>query len=313
MMSKITDSLMGHALGDALGTPVECLSRDFLQEHKITEMLGGESSQHKEPVGSWSDDTSMELALIDSIINTKTIDYDDIMNNFLLWVEEGKYTPSDHAFGIGRRCLASINSYKSGKKPLECGNTEKDSLSNGSLMRILPVALYSYAKNLSNEEIIELTNNVSSLTHRQEEVQIACYIYVKYVIDLLNGIGKEEAYNNLRKREYTYSNDSINLYSRLIKDDIRDLTIDDINSSSYIVDTIEASFWCLLNNNNYEDTVITAVNLGHDTDTIAAIAGSMAGIIYGINDMPDRWIDKLQKKEYLTSIFNKFEETILKH
>ena len=309
-MSKITDSLFGHVLGDALGTPVECLSRDYLQEHKVTEMLGGESSQHKEPIGSWSDDTSMELALIDSIIKTKTIDYDDIMNNFLLWIDEGKYTPSNHAFGVGKRCLASINNYKSGKNALECGNAEKESMSNGSLMRILPVALYSYAKKLSEEEIIELTNNVSSLTHRQEEVQFACYIYVKYIIDLLNGAKKEQAYDNLRNRKYTYSNESINLYSRLIKDDIRELKINDINSSSYIVDTIEASFWCLLNNNNFEDTIITAVNLGQDTDTIAAIAGSMAGIIYGINNMPKRWIDALKKKEYLTSIFNKFEETI---
>lgn len=253
-MSKIIDSLFGHVIGDALGTPVECLSRDYLQVHKVTEMLGEERSQHKEPVGSWSDDTSMELALIDSIINTKTIDYDDIMNNFLLWLEDGKYTPSNHAFGIGKRCLASIKNFKSGKKTLECGNTEKDRMSNGSLMRILPVALYSYAKKLSEDKITELTNNVSSLTHRQEEVQFACYIYVKYVIDLLNGFGKEEAYNNLRNRKYTYSDETINLYSRLIKADIRDLKIDDINSSSYIVDTIEASFWCLLNNNNFEDT-----------------------------------------------------------
>ena len=295
-MSKITDSLLGHVLGDAMGTPVEMLSREYLQSNKVTEMMGGNNSQHKEPIGSWSDDTSMELALIDSIINTKIIDYNDIMNNFVSWIDEGKYTPTGHAFGVGKRCLASINNYKNGVKALECGNIDKEKMSNGSLMRILPVALYSYAKNLSEDEIIKLTNNISSLTHRQEEVQLACYIYVKYVIDLLNGISRDEAYNNLRNRKYNYSEESIESYSRLIKNDIRKLKINDINSSSYIVDTIEASFWCLLNNNSFEDTIITAINLGQDTDTIAAITGSMSGIIYGIDNMPKRWIDSLNNK-----------------
>ena len=308
-MSKIIDSLMGHVLGDSMGTPVEYYFRKNLQENKATEMLG-DVGQHKEPVGSWSDDTSMELALIDSIINKKEFDYNDIMNNFLLWIEEGKYTPSGHAFGVGRCCLKAIYSYKKGKSPLECGNIEENKMSNGSLMRILPVALYSYAKKLTEDEIIELTNNVSSLTHRQEEVQFACYIYVKFIIDLLNGVSKEDSYNNLKTRKYNYSTKSVELYSRLIKNDIRELTIDDINSSGYIVDTIEASFWCLLNNNNYEDTIIAAINLGQDTDTIAAIAGSMAGIIYGSETMPNKWLCKLQKKDYLMNIFNKFEEII---
>lgn len=110
-MSKIIDSLVGHVIGDAIGTPVEFFMRKYLQENKVTEMLGN-IGQHSEPVGSWSDDTSMELALIDSIINTKKIDYNDIMNNFLLWIEKGKYTPTNHAFGVGRCCLKAIYNYK---------------------------------------------------------------------------------------------------------------------------------------------------------------------------------------------------------
>lgn len=308
-MSKIIDSLVGHVIGDAIGTPVEFFMRKYLQENKVTEMLGN-IGQHSEPVGAWSDDTSMELALIDSIINTKKIDYNDIMNNFLLWIEKGKYTPTNHAFGVGRCCLKAIYNYKKGTKPLECGNLEEQHMSNGSLMRILPIALYSYSKRIPLEEIEKITKDVCSLTHRQDAVQLACYMYVMFIIDLLNGLDKETAYLNLRTRNYNYKKESLQLYSRLINDDIRKLTLDEINSSGYVVDTLEASLWCLLKNNTYEDTIIEAINLGQDTDTIAGISGAMAGIIYGYDNIPQRWLDKLLHKDYLFNTFMKFEQTI---
>lgn len=308
-MSKFIDGILGHAVGDAMGTPVEFFMRKYLKENKVTEMLGN-IGQHCEPVGSWSDDTAMELALIDSIINKKGIDYNDIMDNFVLWIEKGKYTPLNHAFGVGRGCLKAIYNYKKGEKPLNCGCVEERHMSNGSLMRILPVALYSYKKELSDDEIKKLVDNVSCLTHRQDSVKLACYIYVMYVIDLLAGIDKEKAYQNMRERNYNYNQSSIDMYSRLLKDDIRNLSIDEINSSGYIVDTIEASFWCLLTNNSYRSTVVEAINLGQDTDTIAAIAGSMAGIIYGYNSIPNEWLEKLIKKDYLIKMSINFEKSI---
>ena len=232
------------------------------------------------------------------------------MNNFLLWLEQGKYTPTNHPFGVGRTCLMALYNYKKGKPSLECGNNDDRHMSNGSLMRILPIALYSYSKKLSIEEIETITNNVSSLTHNQEAVRLACFIYVMYIIDLLNGLSKEEAYTNIKNRKYNYSDTALKMYDRLLKEDIRKLKIDEINSSGYIVDTLEASFWCLLTNSSYEDTIIEAVNLGQDTDTIAAICGSMAGIIYGMNSFPSRWLDKLQQKDYLFNLFIKFEKII---
>lgn len=310
-MSKIFNALVGHVIGDAIGTPVEFFMRKYLQENKVTEILGN-IGQHHEPIGSWSDDTSMELALVDSIINTNQINYEDIMKNFLDWIENGKYTPTNHAFGVGRSCLKAIYNYKKGTPALECGNLEEQHMSNGSLMRILPIALYSYSKKLSLEEIEKITKNVSSLTHRQDAVHLACFMYVLFVIDLLNGLDKETAYQNLKARNYDYEQESIDLYSRIIKDDIRDLSLDEINSSGYIVDTLEASLWCLLKNNNYEDTIVEAINLGQDTDTIAGISGSMAGIIYGYDSIPERWVNKLQHKDEIFKIFHKFEQKLKK-
>ena len=311
-MTKAFDSLVGHAIGDAMGTPVEFYMRNYLQNNKVTEMLGN-IGQHNEPIGSWSDDTSMELALIDSIINNNSINYDDIMNNFVLWIKDGKYTPSNHAFGVGRGCLKAISRYSKGIPALECGINDENHQSNGSLMRILPIAIYSHANNLSINKLKEITDNVGGLTHKQDSVQLACFIYVTFIIDLLNGMNKNEAYSNMKCRKYKYRKESIDMYNRLLKEDIRTLSIEDIKSSGYIVDTIEAAFWCFLIHDNYEDTIVEAINLGQDTDTIAAIAGSMAGIVYGIDSIPKRWLNKMQKREYLFNMFQKYIKCVKKN
>ena len=131
-----------------------------------------------------------------------------------------------------------------------------------------------------------------------------------YIIDLLNGLSKEEAYINVKNRHYNYSDTSINMYNRLLKQDIRDLKINDINSSGYIVDTLEASLLMLLNTKSYTEAIIGSINLGNDTDTIGAICGSMAGLIYGLNSIPQKWLDTLLKKDYLFQMLNDFETTL---
>ena len=165
-MLKVIDSIIGHAVGDAMGVPTEFCIREKLQANPVTIMIG--YRQHNVPEGSWSDDTSMVIATIDSIINKRTIDYEDIMTNFYYWLHDAKYTPGDEVFGVGRTCMQSIINFSKGMKSLESGQTSISSNGNGSLMRILPVALYSYYKQLSEVEIIELTNNISSLTHAHE-------------------------------------------------------------------------------------------------------------------------------------------------
>ena len=107
---------------------------------------------------------------------------------------------------------------------------------------------------------------------------------------------------------YDYLVDNESIYKRLIMMD--SILEDDIKSTGYVVDTLEASFWCLLTNSSYEDTIVEAINLGQDTDTIACISGAMAGIIYGYDNIPNRWLEKLQQKDYLLNLFIKFEKVI---
>lgn len=308
-MSKYIDGIIGHAIGDAMGVPTEFCIREKLQRNKITNMIGHGS--HDVPAGTWSDDTAMEIALIDSYINKGKFDYDDIMVCFYHWLNDAKYTATDEVFDAGRTCIQAIINYTKGKEPLECGLKDEFSNGNGSLMRILPVALYCHTKKLKENEIIKLTNDISSLTHAHEISKLGCYIYVRYVIFLLEGLSKEDAYLKIQKLKYkSYTNYALEKYERILKDDISKYDMDDISSRGYVVDTLEAAFWVLLRHNNYKDTIIEAINLGDDTDTVSAIAGSMAGIIYGIDSIPKNWIDTLIKKDYLIELTKEFEKKV---
>ena len=309
-MSKYVDSIIGHAIGDAMGVPTEFCMREKLLKNPVTTMTGYGS--HPVPPGTWSDDTSMEIATIESFIENGEFNYFDIMTKWTSWLKNTEYTATGVVFDVGRTCLSAINKFNSGEYPLESGDKSINSNGNGSLMRILPVALYSYSKKLSNQEIINLTNNISSLTHAHDISKLGCYIYVKYVIYLLEGLSKEEAYKKVQQEDYSsYNKEAIDKYERILKNNIKDYSMSEIKSSGYVVDTLECAFWILLNSNSYKEAIITSTNIGEDTDTIGAITGSMAGIIYGIESIPKEWLNKLQRKDYLIDLASKFEEKLI--
>lgn len=273
-------AIIGHAVGDAMGFPTEFSKREELLKNPVLEMI--DSPDVGQPAGSWSDDTAMEIATIDSFIQKKCFDYKDIMDKWVKWISKSEYTPTGVAFDIGRTCLKAIKKYCNGTAPLQCGATSMNENGNGSLMRILPVALYAYSKNLDDISIRELTNEVSSLTHAHEVSRLGCYIYVQFIICLLKGYTKEDAYKHIQNLDYSsYDMNSINLYTRIF-----------------------------MNAQHYKEAIIASTNIGGDTDTIGAIVGSMAGIYYGFESIPSNWLDKLQRKEYLMELASEFERCI---
>lgn len=311
-MSKFIDSIIGHAVGDAMGVPTEFCFREYLLKNPVKEMIG--SDKTGQPAGSWSDDTSMEIATIDSFIQNKEFNYDDIMHKWEEWINEAKYTANNDTFDVGRTCLRAIRNHSLGTEPLKCGIDGEQSNGNGSLMRILPVALYSYYRKLDVNEIIKLTNELSSLTHKHDISKLGCYIYVRYIMFLLDGKNKNEAYELIKTLDYsTYDEYAISKYERILKNDIASYTIDNILSTGYVVDTLECALWILLNANSYKETIIATTNIGNDTDTIGAIAGSMAGIIYGYDSIPTSWIDKLMRKDYLIGLASDFEKEVMNY
>lgn len=307
-MSKIRDSLLGFAIGDAMGVPIEFTDRETLIKNPITQMTG--YGTYNQPEGTWSDDTSMTVATMDAIITKKEINYKSIMSNFLSWFAVGKYTATGSMFDIGATCSDALAKYSSGSyEPLDCGMDDINSNGNGSLMRMLPIAIYAYYKKLDDDEIINLVNDISSLTHAHEISKMACFIYVRYVMCLLDGKDKVESYEEIKKHDYTsYSEGTIKVFDRVLKTDISKYSLDEIKSTGYVVDSLEASLWVILNTESFKQAIIGSINLGNDTDTIGAITGSMAGIIYGYESIPDIWLDKLKKKNYLIKLAMKYEK-----
>lgn len=301
-LDQVQSGIIGLAIGDALGVPVEFLPRNVLEKNPVKSMLG--YGTHKQKPGTWSDDTSLTLCLMISLING--IDYYDIAENFKNWRYIAKYTARNEVFDCGATVSQGIANYIRGKNPIECGPNDYYSNGNGSLMRILPLAYYLFEYGDEKYKIIE---NVSALTHGHIISKMSCAIYINLVINLLKNINKVQAVNKAISEtlEY-YKNEDLACFNRIRSESFSSVNRDEISSSGYVVHTLEASIWCLLNYNSYDETVLAAVNLGLDTDTTAAVVGGLAGIYYGFKNINQKWIRSLAKKaeikEYCVAFYN---------
>ena len=317
MEQNVKSLIIGHAIGDALGVPVEFASRESLQADPVVGMRG--YGTHKVPAGTWSDDTSMTLCLLESLARLGTVDYQDIMNNFLKWMENGEFTATWTVFDIGittRHALLRLKpdpiSARMGVKgtdPLLCGDNDEHSNGNGSLMRIAPMALYLNG-NLT-EDTLQLVHNVSKLTHAHIRSQMACGIYVFIATELLADKSIQAIRKGIQKAYQFYQGQDdfkteMDTYSRLWAEQFAKTPEYDIKSSGYVVDTLEAAIWCLLNTDNYCECVLKAVNLGGDTDTVGAITGGLAGLLYGEQNIPPLWKKELRLMDYIEKLCDDF-------
>ena len=305
-MDKLLDQMkavmVGHAIGDALGVPVEFCEREELDVSPVTDMVGFGS--YPVPAGAWSDDTSMTLAALDSLASGR-VDFDEIMENFVRWCAEDDYTPTGEMFDIGRTCLTAIRNYLAtdGKPALACGLTDEHSNGNGSLMRIHPFVLYAYVNHLPFAAWLLLVRNGSAITHAHDRAALGCLIYAFVLHEILKDPNKESVGLGLKRAEcHLRECGELSHYKRLLDENFADLDRSEIKSSGYVVDTLEAAVWCLLTTDDYRSCVLKAVNLGGDTDTIAAVAGGLAGALYGYDGIPKEWRETLIKREYIEAL-----------
>lgn len=290
-MSKIYDAIMGLAVADALGVPYEFRQRDAF---KATGMIG--YGTHGQPMGTWSDDTSMTLATISSLCECGEIDLEDIAAAFAQWLKYAHFTPWGEVFDIGRTTQQAILRWLNGYDEDQCGLSGEQDNGNGSLMRILPLAFLE----CTDRQISE----VSALTHAHPVSMDACIIYITIAKNLLHGVPLPDAIYLAAGYSSLPEFDRLPTLWALRREDIR--------SSGYVVDTLEAALWCLLNTDSYRDCVLTAVNLGDDTDTVAAVAGGLAGIVYGIGGargVPQEWVEKTTRRSLIVSLCEWFDET----
>ena len=294
MKTKIESGLFGVAIGDALGVPVEFKSREYLKQNPVVDMMG--FTCWNQPPGTFSDDSSLAFCTAESLC--KGFDIEDMALSFVKWMQEGYWGAHYKVFDIGGTTKYSLARIVKGESARNSGNFFEEDNGNGSLMRILPLVFY-----LQKEEDIEViyqkVKAVSSITHAHFRSVFACFIYVVYCLEILKDKDKFEAYKSMQNvlskflEDKKYNPLEIKLFDKILNNDIWNYPENEIQSSGYVLHNLEASFWCFLNSDSYEETVLKAVNLGGDTDTTGAIAGGLAGIYYGFENIPKKWIDNL--------------------
>ncbi len=290
--------LLGIAVADALGVPVEFKKRGTFH---VTKMVG--YGTYDQPPGTWSDDTSMTLALAENMGPTK-IYMEDLAKSFIAWRDEAAYTPHGETFDIGNATNRAIERMKKGVEPTRAGGKEEKDNGNGSLMRVAPLALYFFGKPDARQRY-QITKDVSSMTHAHPWSVTACFIYLEMLNLLRKGRGKKAAYAELKQEFafYTFLDKAaLAKFDRILQGDIAALPENEISSTGFVVDTLEAAFWSFLTTKSYKDAVLRAVNLGDDTDTTGAVTGALAGLHYGLKDIPQEWLDTLVKREDIRDI-----------
>jgi ADP-ribosylglycohydrolase len=286
--------------------PVEFHDREYLRQDPVTGMRGYGS--HRQPAGTWSDDTALALCLAESLCQAG-IDFHDQARRFIGWMVGAAWTPHGQVFDIGNATREAIFRLDQGAAPTEAGSTVVSSNGNGSLMRILPLALYlAYSQ---PTERIEAAMNCSRLTHGHPRSQLACAMYVEIAAALIRGSDMSEALHATQEVIASVVADRFpgekKPFARLLSQGLELLVESDVSGSGYVLNCLEASLWCSLNAESYETGVLRAVNLGEDTDTTGAVTGGLLGLRFGLKAIPPEWIQTLARKNDIFNLCQRFQ------
>lgn len=273
--------LLGLAVGDAVGTSVEFKPRGSFPD--VTDMTGGGPFGLKP--GEWTDDTTMALCLAETLIATGTVDLPDFMTRLRGWLERGENTVPGRCFDIGITTRTAIERFAA-DGIASAGSEDAGSAGNGSLIRLAPVAIAA----ASAEEALLLARKQSRGTHAATECIDACALFVSYLRDALSGADKDAA---TRQRVMGLCPNVLFINAG----EWREKTRAQIHSSGYVVHTLEAALWAVWTTGTFRDAILAAANLGDDADSVAAVAGQLAGALYGASGIPAEWLARLAWRE----------------
>lgn len=311
---KIKSVLFGVAVGDAVGVPYEFSSREQMKRNPATDMVG--YGTHQQPPGTWSDDSSLTFCLAEALASHGYY-LPFIAFNFHMWKENAWWTARNKVFDIG---VTTSNAIARLEEIMEIPDTndihyELEMLKNsedefengnGSLMRIIPLLFYIHG--MTARQQFDITWAVSALTHRHIRAAMSCFIYLKLAEKLLYGQNKDVAYTNMRKeisdfwKEIEFPEDEQRHFNNIIQNDINNLKEENLKSGGYVIEVLESSIWFFLKKDNYRDIILSIINIGHDTDTSAAIAGGLAGLHYGIDGIPEGWLSQIARKDDIENL-----------
>jgi len=305
MKNRYLGSMLGLAIGDALGAPVEFLKRGTFPY--IDRYYKG--GKFRLSIGEYTDDTAMALCLAQSLIECNGLNQKDQLEKYLKWFKEGYMSATGRSIGCGKQVYKALFKFMATKCE-ECGDSKfKKGAGNGSLMRIAPVALF-YRK-YPLKVAMKMAEKSSYTTHGLKVCADACRVYSALIIGALQGISKKELlskeyfkYILNEDKEYTYDP----LIEEIMNGSYKNKNRDEINSSGYVIHTLEAALWSFYNSSSFKEGVILAVNLGEDADTIGAVYGQLAGAFYGEKNINSYFKDNLINKELIENITLKLFE-----
>lgn len=295
LQDKYRGAILGLAIGDALGAPVEFKMPgefDIVTDFRDTPRFGL-------PAGYWTDDTAMALCLANSLIE-KGFDPDDQVERYLRWLSDGYCSSTGKAIGVGQTVLRALSRFRPGESPY-IAVTGRYADGNGTLMRIAPIPLY-FRNN--PEEAMESAILSSKITHGSQLCADACRYYSGLIIGALNGVSKQELLSpHYSPIDGYWERDPLaDEVLKVAAGSFKEKEPPDIQGSGYVVKSLEAALWAFHTTNSFEDGVLRAVNLGDDADTTGAIYGQLAGAYYGMKGIADKWIERVAKREELMDI-----------
>jgi ADP-ribosyl-[dinitrogen reductase] hydrolase len=280
LLDRYRGCLLGLACGDAVGCTVEFLPRNRF--NPLTDMVGGGKFGLKP--GEWTDDTSMALCLVSSLIESQGFNPEDQMKRYLTWAETGSPGPKNRPVGIGKTVLNALFRFRRSGEPY-AGVSLPHSAGNGALMRLAPVVLAYYP---DHAKVLEYSRLSTITTHAAEECIRSSLLLAEVLMQILLGVQKESIQN------------LFNDWHDLIETDATA-----IKGSGYAPESLKAAVWSFLTTDSFEEAILAAANLGDDADTTAAICGQIAGAHYAVQNIPERWLNRLFMRGNISELADK--------
>ena len=301
-LDRYRGSILGLAVGDALGAPVEFKRPGSFEP--VTDMSSGGAFGLRP--GQWTDDTSLALCLAESLVETNDFDLIDQLDRYIRWYREGHLSSTGECFDIGNTTKMALNHYEETKDPYS-GPTDPTTAGNGSIMRLAPVPL-AYAKDFATA--VERSGESSKTTHGALESVDSCRYLGGLIAASVTGVDKTELLSNQYSRQtgYWIENPLGDKVNAIANGSFKEKSPPEIKGSGYVIDCLQAALWAFYKTSSFSEGCLLAVNLGDDADTTGAVYGQLAGAYYGASGIPDKWLQALTHQKLVQSFGDRLYE-----
>lgn len=292
---RIRGAVLGHLVADALGVPYEFHEPTALPVRVSMDPPAGFARAHASvPLGTWSDDGAQMLALLDSLLDRRRLDADDLGRRLVAWYDWGEYAVDGKVFDVGIQTANAVRALRRGVPALEAGSMNDRANGNGSLMRVLPLGLWHRG---TDAQLCADAAASSRVTHAHMRSVVCCEVYSLWVRRLLEGAAAAEGFVDAVgafRRVHGLRSAEVTEFETRVWPEGAEF---DLGGSGYVVDTFRAAVRLNEAGMPYEGVVRAAIALGHDTDTTACVAGGIAGLVHGVRAIPSSWLDALRGRD----------------